>query len=293
MKDLLLYTIIADLAEDCKLNNEYDTKKCLDHKLRLIRNRNKLICNFKDSLSNYTVDVNGGADRQLNIIGASNEEPVITSSPCYDYEFEEFSFTKALFNDLYTDDDPLGYVRIVSLPSEGTLQYSGVDVVAGQIIDINNITNLTYDFGSLYSDTEKTIQFSFQLADNTLNHIFTSYTAIFQICIPEKPNQPPTIGALSINIDESGEHVFTTANLTTGISYSDPEGDDPYLLQVRSLPANGVLYHNGLPVVVDQIITYTDIEAGLFKFTPDDLDVSYTISFTIRVQDTESGQWSS
>lgn len=292
-KELQLFNILIDLKHDCQVQSNIETERCLDAQIRKMVNKYPSICHYREPNLTDVINVKGAPDERFNIISTTNIDPVINIvAGCMGtYAFSDYTFTVAEFENMFVDADDLGYIKIVTLPATGTFQLSGVDIVVNQIIASSSIPNIVYNYGSLTSVGE-TITFGFQLADNTINPVFSASVS-YQICVPEQINQPPTIGNLSINVEENGEHVFTYADLTTGISYSDPEGDDPLNLKVLSLPANGVLYYNGVPVSVNQVITYVDIQAGLFKFTPDDLDVSYTISFNIQVSDQGSGEYSS
>ena len=289
MLNLYLLMVINELQNTCELHNSYAISTCLAKKARAIQNKYPEICTYKEKRYDK-VTVTGYKKPELNTVLNINTPPIVVDYDCYTYEFEELSFSSALFESVFTDNDSIGLLKIISLPSVGTLTYDGEDVIVNQIISIVNINKLKYNYGALISAGED-VTFTFQLADNTVNPVFSN-TATFNICVPEQINQPPTISLLSLDIEDNGEYIFTTEDLTTGLSYSDPEGDLPLNLKIITLPANGVLYYNGVPVVVDNVITYVDIENGLFKFTPDDLDVSYTISFQVKVSDQGSGEYS-
>lgn len=106
-------------------------------------------------------------------------------------------------------------------------------------------------------------------------------------------NQPPsTVGDGSQTIDYGDTIVFTRAMLTSMLApaYSDPEGDPAGQLKIIGLPSVGTLQYNGVDVIVNQIINFTDIDSGLFTYNPD-LTETNAVSpvFQFEIADTGSG----
>ena len=289
-KEIFMLEIMLDLRNSCHLEPTFEAARCLDAQIRKMVAKYPSICIYKEPNTNV-VSIRGKKCQNSNSIYTNNPSPLVEDYDCYNYEFETFYFTTAMFESVYTDNDDLAYLRIKTLPSTGTLKLNTTNVVVNQIIPVANIQYLNYNYGSLVSVGED-ITFTFQLSDGTLNHTFSNI-ATYTICVPEQENEPPTIDNLSLNIDESGDYIFTYNDLTVGINYQDREGDNPENLKIISLPDNGTLYYNDIEVMEDDIIPYSDISLGLFKFTPDDEDESYTIEFDIVVSDEGSGQYSS
>ena len=48
--------------------------------------------------------------------------------------------------------------------------------------------------------------------------------------------------------------------------YQDPENDSAYLLKILTLPSEGNLVLNGNNVLINQIISFSDIDSGLLSF---------------------------
>ncbi|NUM46498.1 MAG: tandem-95 repeat protein [Anaerolineales bacterium] len=65
-------------------------------------------------------------------------------------------------------------------------------------------------------------------------------------------NNPPTVSNVSKNGNEDSVVTFTSADFTA--HFSDPDGDLLNKIKITSLPDNGTLLLNGVPVVVDEEI---------------------------------------
>lgn len=290
MSKLYLFKIISDLIETCKINNEHEIQLCLEKKLRKLQNKYPDICTYRTKTFNSTF-ITGKPNSDLNIVKSNSIKPVVTDNDCYDYEFETIIFSLELFNNLYTSVNTIGHVKIISLPNVGTLTYNNSTVIVNQIIDINNINLLAYNYGDLVSEGEN-VTFTFQLSDNTINHIFSD-TATFTICVPEQENEPPTYGDLELNVEGIEPHIFTVNNFTIDLSpvYNDREGDLPENLRITSLPTNGTLLLDDVEVEINDVITFVQIEAGLFTFEPDYGEEDYTITFGFQISDEGSGEY--
>lgn len=117
--------------------------------------------------------------------------------------------------------------------------------------------------------------------------------AEYTITVNEYINQPPSaVGDGSASTDYGVTIVYNRAMLTSALSpaYSDPEGDPAGLLKVVSLPTQGKLKLNGINVFANQIIDFTDIDAGLFVYIPDVGTIStYDDIWNFQIADTVSG----
>ena len=95
-------------------------------------------------------------------------------------------------------------------------------------------------------------------------------------------NDAPSGTDNTVTIDEDTPYAFTVADFT----FSDPENDALESVVISTLPANGALLLNGVPVTALDEISQTDIGNGLLTFTPDlnENGTGYT-SFTFQVRD--------
>jgi len=118
----------------------------------------------------------------------------------------------------------------------------------------------------------------------------------FNISVQQQPNLPPTVGDNAVTATYGTNKIITAAMLTTDTTppYTDPEGDNPYQLRVNTLPTTGKLQLDGVDVVVNQVINFTDIENNLFVYVPDNsVTNSYNINFEFDIADDGSFEFSS
>lgn len=116
--------------------------------------------------------------------------------------------------------------------------------------------------------------------------------ALFTLTTNEYINQPPSqIGNGSAITNYGQVYTFTEADFTTNTVpvYIDPEGDNAFELKITSLPSDGTLEYNSVAVIVNQIISFSDIGSGLFKYIPDNGNTSqYNTTFNFEVSDSGS-----
>jgi hypothetical protein len=86
--------------------------------------------------------------------------------------------------------------------------------------------------------------------------------------------------------------VFTRAMFTTNTvpPYADPEGDAALNLKITSLPLAGLLKFNSVNCTINQIVSFADIDSGLFTYVPDNGNVdAYSTNFTFSIADAGNG----
>jgi hypothetical protein len=117
--------------------------------------------------------------------------------------------------------------------------------------------------------------------------------ALFTITTSSYVNQPPSqVGNNTVSALYGTTRVFTRADFTTETTppYSDPEGDAAFQLRITSLPSTGILQLNNVNVTLNQVINFTDIDAGLFTYVPDNnVTSSYDAIFNFEIADSGSG----
>jgi gliding motility-associated-like protein len=166
--------------------------------------------------------------------------------------FTEEDFTNE-FEDV--DGDELVEIQIVSLPDNGTLLLNGEPVTEGQIISINELENLTFvpedDFtgeasfewigldGTNYAEEPANVNIEISPIDNTL--VVTDF---------EKTGEEDTAIA------------FTAEDFTN--HFDNPKDNPLKTVKILSLPDNGTLYINGVPVLVGHEIELEDLVGLLF-----------------------------
>ena len=192
------------------------------------------------------------------------------------------------------EGDAVSKVRIETiLETNGQLFLSAVAVVATDEIDVADIVagNLTWVDDSTNA-LAHTANFTFKISD-VGSSIFSTDIGTMGIGVLAEANLPPTaVGDRSETVNYAAQLVFTSAMFTTLTTpaYSDPESDAADLLKITGLPTLGVIELNGVPVVLNQIITFVDIAAGNLTFSGDLADLSPVNStFNFAIADAGSG----
>jgi choice-of-anchor C domain-containing protein len=95
-------------------------------------------------------------------------------------------------------------------------------------------------------------------------------------------NDGPAGADKTVSVTEDAALVFTQADF----GFSDAEGDGFLAVRIATLPSLGALTLNGEAVTAGDVVSVTDIAAGLLVFTPaaDGAGAGYA-SFTFQVQD--------
>lgn len=195
------------------------------------------------------------------------------------------------------EGDSLLKIKILSIPTQvnSFLEYNGLPVNINDEILASDIT-----LGLLIYVTDTTTQdayndsFTFDVADSGSN-TFGGLEGNIILNVAEFINNPPTVvgdGAATI---EYGQTLVFTRDMFTDLTqppYSDPEGDLALQLQIASLPTDGNIKLNGVNVIVDQIIDFTDIDNGNLVYIPSLADTDGDIEgFEFLIADSGSGQF--
>lgn len=259
LKNLYLLNIIGEF-----LTKGYDlsftNRKKLESLHNLIKYNDSTICNYnkKDLTSfkgiKYCKDCN---DSQVNNITLKStfKLPIvsdndITITENYNFKVEDF---KSIFFD--PNDSSPNIVKITSVPT-GQLLYDGNIITEDFEFNIDESSKLIY---SLTNTTFPiTDNFTFKISNNQLNPLFSNM-ATFTINIGAAVNQPPSqVGNNSRTILNAATYTFTVDDFTTQTTpaYQDPEGDPAFELRITSLPTDGQLRFNNVPVTLNQIIPF-------------------------------------
>lgn len=206
---------------------------------------------------------------------------------------DKFYFDKLIFTTNYYDtenDLPLD-VKILSEPVYGILMFNNIIVHQNFVFNINEVNKLVY---IRVSKEEYSEEITFRTSDNNPNKLYSNM-ATFTINVNEYINLPPdAIGDNELTVNNRQTLVFSQSDFTTNTTppYDDPEGDGPYKLKVKTLPSQGLLKLNGVNVVMNQEILFTQINSGLLTFVPDNTDAAFTVDFDFDISDLGSEQFS-
>ena len=213
--------------------------------------------------------------------GTDNTVSTLEGSP-YTFAAADFGFTDP--NDT-TVPNALQSVVITTITSVGTLELSGVAVVAGQEIALADIPNLTFTpvangNGNAYD------AFTFQVRDDggTADGGVDLDPVANNMVIDVIPiNSAPYGADITLTTLEDTAYTFSDADF----GFSDPDDTPSNALQaviITSLPASGILELSGVAVTAGQTIAVADIPNLTFTPDTDENGAGYT-SFTFQVQD--------
>jgi len=142
--------------------------------------------------------------------------------------------------------------------------------------------------------TDQPIDFTFRTSDDdNLEQLFSN-TATYTLTYGNLNNLPPVqVGDGSKTINNSTVITFNRNDFTNNLnpSYLDPENDPAFKLKIISLPSQGTLTLNSINVIIDQEILFTDIDSGLFQFTPNPNLDNYSVEFDFQVSDSGSNEF--
>ena len=192
-------------------------------------------------------------------ISPVNDTPLLTSFPKSGQEDSPVVFTPTDFTSHFSDvdTDALRYVKIISLPLNGTLKLNGVGVVVGQQILPADLSLLAFEPDANWHGTTT---FKWNACDNT------AYAAIdAEVNIKIDPvDDPATVSDFTKSGQEDTILPFTAADFTS--RFNDVDG--PLIdIKIISVPANGKLKLNGVDIIAGQVIATANL-ANL-TFVPD------------------------
>ena len=131
------------------------------------------------------------------------------------------------------------------------------------LVTLNADGSFTYDpngqFENLGAGEHAIDSFTYTANDGTGD----SNTATVTITVSGF-NDAPTAANKTVTTDEDTTYTFGAADF----NFSDIDGDTLESIKVTSLESQGSLQLNGSDVILNQVITKTDIDLGLLKFVP-------------------------
>ena len=225
----------------------------------------------------------------------------LSDSEVHVFTVDDFTInTQPVYAD--PENDNLLKIKILAIGSNnGVLKLNGNIVAEEDEILISDIAQgyLTYEAvfvegTSLLTSPTNRDYFDFDVADDGSNS-YGGLTGTVNIITDAGENLPPTIGDGEQTIDYNQTLIFTRDMLTTALTppYDDPEGDAALLLHIVTLPTIGSLHlfsegtlTQSTPVSANQIITFSDIDSGLFRYVPDSGTIDFTnVDFKFGIAD--------
>jgi len=200
-------------------------------------------------------------DEQINIfITTGNDAPTVADLLKSGPEDTDITFAATDFTSRFTDLDgnPMTKMKVVSLPSNGTLELSGVPVTAGYEIATASLANLTFTPSANWNGSTDFLWNGF---DGTAYAVTAEHVTITIAPV----NDPPIVSNVPKSGLEDTDISFASSDFIN--KFADVDGDAMIKIKVVTLPANGSLKLSGVPVTVGSEIAATNLSN--LTFTPD------------------------
>jgi hypothetical protein len=227
-----------------------------------------------DNSSSKAITISGvSITNPGTIITGSNQPPVManfTVTGSEDASQITINASQMTYTD--ADGDILQKIKIISLPSGGTLKYNGSNVTAGQIISYSGLGNFTF-----IPDANAFGNFTFQYEGTD----GSDYSSLATVTITVSPvADTPTISSA-----ETNEDIQTTSGLV--ISRNPADGAEVTHFKINNITNGRLFLNDGITEIVNgTFITFAQGNAGL-KFTPAS-NFSGTANFTVNASTSAS-----
>ncbi len=235
----------------------------------------------QDTVEDFSINVTSVNDAP----SGANKTVSTVENTAYTFKSSDFGFTDP------NDNPPnfLASVRIISLPTNGSLKDNGVAVSAGQFVSVQDIDQGKFVFtpgqnqsGSAYASFTFEVQDDGGTANGGVNLDPTANTITISV---SGTNTAPSGTNNAITILEDSPRIFSASDF----GFSDA-GDTPpnnfLAVKISALPGAGSLTDNGVAVTAGQLVAVSDITAGKLVFTPaaDANGQNYAV-FSFQVED--------
>ena len=177
--------------------------------------------------------------------------------------------------------DTLSSVRIVTLPSAGTLALDGTPVTANQ-----SVTKADIDASKLVftpaenANSAAYASFAFRVNDGTSESTRTYTMTVNVDPVPD----PPAASDGTVTTAEDTAYTFRADDF--GFTDVDDSGGSLASVKIVTVPATGALTLDGTAVTANQSVTRANIDAGRLVFTPvENANGDDYASFTFKVSD--------
>jgi len=196
-----------------------------------------------------------------------------------------------------TEGDAMSGVKITTLPVKGEIRLNGVAISVNDEITSAQIAGSQLTYVSLTDSdgyTDGVGRFTVKDIGSDTYSALTPQAMVFVVA--GNVNQAPSnVGEGEYDILVGETVTFTRGMLTTQLEapYEDPEGDIAENLLVVEPPLFGELKLNGVLVAANQVISFTDIDAGLLTYTCTTFPEDEIEGFIFRISDVGSGEYTS
>ena len=238
----------------------------------------------------------------LDVSAKVNQPPNSSGWLKLDISFNElYVFTLANFttetSPPYGDpeNDDFASIKITSLPAQGVLSLNNVACLVGDEITSTDLNSGLFKYQADGADINgyTSGEMEFTVADIGSNSFTTSPSNVTFEVDSNINEAPSSIGDGEADVVVGQSILMTTAMLTSDLNppYSDPEGDNPSMLLVITVPEYGNLELDGVIVIDDQEISFDDIDSGKLFYVNREFPSGNVEGFDFKISDEGSGEY--
>ena len=238
----------------------------------------------------------------LDVSAKVNQPPNSSGWLKLDISFNElYVFTLANFttetSPPYGDpeNDDFASIKITSLPAQGVLSLNNVACLVGDEITSTDLNSGLFKYQADGTDINgyTSGEMEFTVADIGSNSFTTSPSNVTFEVDSNINEAPSSIGDGEADVVVGQSILMTTAMLTSDLNppYSDPEGDNPSMLLVVTVPEYGNLELDGVIVIDDQEISFDDIDSGKLFYVNREFPSGNVEGFDFKISDEGSGEY--
>ena len=168
-----------------------------------------------------------------------------------------------------TSGNAYGDVAIITLPTTGLIKLNNVDVVAGQIIAKADLSSLSYWKITNAAVSESLV---FSISNDDLNDTLWSPNTTIAITVAVVGNSAiSSLGDSTMYVNNNVVTILTSDMFTSQLSpaYFDPDGDVLDAIRIDEISGSneGTFLYSSGALVIGQVITKAELDAGLFTHT--------------------------
>ncbi|MFY9151922.1 MAG: tandem-95 repeat protein [Prolixibacteraceae bacterium] len=204
------------------------------------------------------------ADQTVLVTNIDDEDPTNNTAPVVsDFsktgnEDEILIFATSNFISHYFDLDgnPLAKIRIVTVPANGILKLEGVAITTGSEILQAGISKISF---TPDKDWNGSTSFNWNGYDGTA---YAAADAKVNITILSVNDAPLVFQVLKSGLEDT-DRTFIAADFTN--KFADVDGNSLVKIKIESLPVNGTLKLNTIPVMAGDEILLADLNKIIFS----------------------------
>ena len=240
---------------------------------------------FQDTTGNDAATFTTGEDSVPGVTNNStrtNNAPTAANGTVTTRPNTNHTFSAANFNFMDQDADPLSSVKIVTLPTTGTLTFSGTAIPSGDLpktVTASDLSARRLQYAPPTGQSGSALaSFTFRVNDGTADSAAAS-----TMTINVAQNTPPVAASNTVMTRQDTQYSFFISDF----NYSDADGDwQGWNVKILTLPSKGTLKHDTRSISAGYEMHWTDLGRQALKYDPPAGESGAGLgSFTFKVND--------